>query len=104
MNGQKETAKTILQQLGGKQFIIMTGAKLLTAIEQGIAFRIPLSKGINSIKIELNPLDLYNVSFGKIQKNEYKEVKAIKDIYCDQLQDLFEETTGLFTSLYARRG
>ncbi|MGI9949502.1 hypothetical protein [Vibrio hyugaensis] len=34
-------ANTILAQLGGNRFIVMTGAKQFVAIEQGLMFTLP---------------------------------------------------------------
>ena len=57
-------AKTILQQLGGNKFVVMTGAKSLCGGENYLSFRIPgtmTRDRINYVKITLNSMDLYDV-------------------------------------------
>ena len=97
-------AETILQQLGGNRFIVMTGAKNFMDLGDGLSFKFPKTmKKINYVKIKLNYLDLYNITFGKITKGIDWKLKIIKkgvnDIYADQLQDIFTKYTGLYTSL-----
>jgi hypothetical protein len=96
-------AKEILQQLGGNKFIAMTGAKQFVAGKNEMSFRIPgghfTKQGINHVKIKLTEMDVYDVTFGKIRKFEYKEVKKVKGLYFDQLQEVFTQVTGLNTHL-----
>lgn len=67
MTYNQEIANTILQQLGGRQFLMMTGAKQLVAIDNGIRFRIGRNGSkANMIKIILNGNDLYDMQFIKI--------------------------------------
>jgi hypothetical protein len=46
-------------------------------------------------------MDLYDIEFGKIANKckGYKVVNTVSDIYNDQLQSIFTENTGLYTSL-----
>lgn len=98
-------AKTILGQLGGNRFVAMTGAKNLAETGDalgGLAFRLParLAKnGINAVKITLDYSDTYIVKFLKIGKTNLTVVAQHDQIYCDQLVDLFERETGLYTYL-----
>jgi len=39
------------------------------------------------------------MTFGKMVKYEYVVVKKYEGVYCDMLQELFTEATGLYTSL-----
>ena len=110
----KEIAITILQQLGGNRFVAFTGAKDFCTIDNGLRFKIGRNASkANRIEIKLNGLDLYDMTFIKYRPSSIKvdhkkgEVKTIEekvetvreynDIYCDQLQELFTETTGLYT-------
>lgn len=77
----------------------MTGAKQMMALENGLQFRIPRSNKINSVKIELNAMDTYDITFGYIHGLDYKERSQFNGIYCDDLQGLFTIQTGLDTSL-----
>lgn len=96
-----EIAKTILSQLGGNKFIVMTGAKNLVAHEDGLSFRIGRNKSqSNYIKITLTSMDLYNMEFWRIDaRTGFKKLHSYDGIYFDMLQDLFTEYTGLYTSL-----
>ena len=60
-------AKVIVQQLGGNQFAMMTGAKQFVAIENGVRFRIGKNKTrANMVKITLRWDDTYNMEFWHI--------------------------------------
>jgi hypothetical protein len=99
---QDFSAGTILQQLGGRRFIAMTGAKNFVKDDknQTIMFRIPRAKeGINYVKIKLTSMDLYDMEFGMIRGMKIFKKKEYKGVYNDQLQELFTQATGLYTSL-----
>ena len=106
----KEIAGTIYQQLGGGKFSIMVGAKDLGFIrtDEGVALVFKFMKnksGMNYLKIIYNEvLDLYNMIFYKARWSKKDlEVKftekRFNDIYCDQLTEIFENYTGLYTHL-----
>ncbi|MDK9774442.1 hypothetical protein [Vibrio sp. B181a] len=82
-------ANTILAQLSGNRFIVMTGAKQFVAIEQGLMFTLParLAKlGINKVRVELAASDTYTI-----------EVLQESGVYCVQLEQTFEDLTGVYT-------
>ena len=67
MTQNQEIANTILQQLGGRQFIMMTGAKQLVAIDNGLRFRIGRNGSkANMVRIILKGDDTYLMQFMKI--------------------------------------
>jgi hypothetical protein len=93
------SAETILEQLGGRRFIAMTGAKQFIKwdAKKMITFKIPKGKdGIRFIMITLNGKDLYDMEF---QTLSGRTVKKVNDVYNDQLQEIFTENTGLYTHL-----
>lgn len=93
----KTVAITILKQLGGKRFMVMTGAKGFLALDDGMAFSIPKgANGIRRIKITLNSMDLYDMEFYSLSG---KSLKKVNNVYNDQLQDIFTAETGLYTHL-----
>jgi len=98
MNEAMQIAQTIQEQLTGKT-LYMLGAKNLAATGKGLSFRVRGSKKVNYIHIELNEMDLYDVTFGKIAKHSMKEVNKVEGAYVDMLHELIEENTGLYTSL-----
>ena len=99
-----EIANIILSQLGGRQFTSMTGAKDLVAIARGLQFKLPRGLARNSItavRVVLEPSDTYTVKFFNVRG---RELSSFDDTYCDQLRGLFEDVTGLRTSLSAVYG
>lgn len=124
-----EVSKTILSQLGGNRFIVMTGAKDFVAIDNGLKFRIGRNKSkANVVRIILDPDDTYTMEFWSIREvNVYKimmkcmekglsneemndkikdaeaksnmKLKEYNGLYFDQLQEFFTEYTGLYTRL-----
>lgn len=102
----------ILQQLGGHKFVVMTGSKNFVA--DGNTLRMTLAKNgsrANRLYITLEADDTYTMRFFKYTAPRFNsktytfsdekitEVKTIKGVYCDQLQELFAEVTKLYTRL-----
>ena len=78
-------ATTILEQLGGRRFAAMTGAKHFMSVEGGLQFGLPARfarNGYNKVSVTLRADDT-----------------AVEGVYCDQLQDVFRRETGLETTL-----
>lgn len=102
MSNGMEVANTILQQLGGRRFIAMTGAHSFTGDRNSLTFKFPQVREsrLFAMKIELTPADEYRVEFWA-KKGRFDVVKAMEfdGIYCDILADLFERKTGYRTSL-----
>jgi len=100
MNNQKdiETCQTIIDQLGGRRFVMLTGAKLYRDGSSLIA----KVRGGKFVRIDLDEgADLYNVTGYKVKRAPSFEkivTHTYEGVFCDQLQDLFCEITGLFTS------
>ena len=95
-------AKTILEHLGGNKFRMMTGAKNFVGYEDGLAMKIGRnSSNSNYMKVTLNSMDLYDVTFAKLTRmGEMKSVKEYSDVYNDMLTDVFTSHTGMYTSLF----
>lgn len=101
MMNDMEIAKTILEQLGGRRFVMMTGAKQMTAIPSGLSFRLPMKTkdGGNIWKITLMPSDTYKIETISVRGTSVKPKTTKEDIYCDMLQDIFEDITGQYVRL-----
>lgn len=114
MTRNAEIASTILQQLGGNRFLVMTGTKDLIAIENGLKMTLARNGSkANRLEITLNGADLYDIKFYHFtpwrfstrggQFREYPEkitvIKEYKNCYFDQLQELFTNVTGMYTRL-----
>jgi hypothetical protein len=95
-------ATNILEQLGGKRFIAMTGACCLADYGDALSFKLPgrfALGSINFVKIRLNAVDLYDLEFGEIRGTSYRVLEALSDIDCERLQPVFTDVTGLDTHL-----
>ena len=95
-------ANEIYRTLGGNKFKVMTGARNMVSLENGIAMKIGRNKNnANWMKVELNMLDLYDVTFAKMTNDfKMKSVKTYDNVYNDMLVSLFESHTGMYTKLY----
>ena len=112
----KEVAEIILEQMGGNHFVVMCGIKDMVYghNENGdswLRMKLPRNGSkANLLRITLNGKDLYDmeflkVSYPKMKKDftfsDYKEteVAVFEDVYCDQLAEIFEQTTKMYTKL-----
>jgi len=92
-NNDKKVAMEILRQLGGKRFIMMTGANQFLSGSNWMAFKLPRAKdGNRRVKITLNSLDLYDIKFMSLGG---KTKKVVRGIYNDMLKDVISRHTGL---------
>jgi hypothetical protein len=97
-------ANTILEQLGGNHFKVMTGASKFIFTDNSLMIRLPggggfCKSGINKVVITLMPSDTYKVDFYRMRGHAIKLIESCEDIYCDALVPCFERVTGLRTSL-----
>ncbi len=92
------TATIILNQLGGRKFIIMTGASKLMGETNGLSFKLPRAfakNNVNHVSIKLNQIDLYDITYSRIWGGKYKVIAKSENIYNDMLQVDFTDNTGL---------
>jgi len=95
-----DVANTILQQLGGRKFIAMTGAKDLMGGPDFLAFRVGANpKRVNKVRITLNAHDYYDVEFFHLRNMKATLLSRVEDVSVDMLRDVFTQNTGLYTSL-----
>lgn len=105
MNPNKEIADTILAQLGGRRFALMTGAKNFGFVNNGLRFNLSKSSTRNKcdrVTIRLDhATDTYTMTFEKVNMKNLcvDTIKSVDMVYCDMLQDVFTSNTGLYTSL-----
>lgn len=98
---KNQVATTILNQLGGNRFAVMTGAKNFVATSDGVSFAIGKNaKGINRVVITLTPMDDYKVDFWNVRNAAITEKAKFTGVYCDQLQEIFTAATGMYTRLF----
>lgn len=98
---QKEVATEILRQLGGSKFITMTGSRNFAYDTNTLSMQLRRNKAkAKWLKITLNVMDTYDMQFIDLDKDHKLVVKAEKkNVYNDQLQEIFTSVTGLETSL-----
>lgn len=115
----KEISMTILQQLGGRHFLVMTGSKNLvygTDDNYRDFLRMSLHKNAskaNRLTICYDAgMDAYIMIFERVVRPKwcpkqrkysdpvYEIIKKYTEVYFDQLQEFFTETTGLLTRLF----
>lgn len=103
-----QVPQIILEHLGGKRFLAMTGAYSLSGRADALSMRLPAKStknGCAGVRITLDPSDTYTLIAiklaGSIAKGNLRTVECFKEsgIYCDQLADFFTEATGLYTKL-----
>lgn len=107
-------AKTILQQIGGRRFVAMTGSHDFINLGNGLRMSLSRNKtSANRLVIDLWSLckeiindegaDLYNVRFYRQSMNHKtfevttNDIEKIEGVYCDMLEEIFTDVTGLYT-------
>lgn len=99
-------ARTIFSQLGGNRFAFMTGAKDFTSSSNALSFRLPRNaKRVTYVQIELDHNDTYTMRFYRAgaRASQLQELPKVEDVYSDMLLDVFENRTGIYATLSARR-
>ncbi len=93
-------ATTILAQLGGKQFIAMTGADYFAGDSNSLKFMFKGCKTANKCQVTLDWNDTYSVSFYKMRGMQCPQVGETQTgVQAGELQRVFTEATGLDCTL-----
>lgn len=102
MTNNMQVANTILQQLGGNRFLVMTGAKNLLGDEKSLHFKVGRNDAkVTHVRITFNGLDLYDVEFFRVAQRGLKveTLSSEHNVHVENLRDVFTAGTGLATSL-----
>lgn len=93
-------ANTILAQLGGQRFKLMTGARLVGS-DRSLIIKMPKTgkDGSNKWVITLNGRDTYDIDTSFVRGMQSFPKSHFTDIYVDSLVELFERTSGFYTKL-----
>lgn len=95
-----QIANTTLAQLGGRRFMVMTGASNPSGSAEGLSLKLPRNASkAQYLVIKLEADDTYTMRFIRIRKFEAETVKECAGVYCDNLRNIFADVTGLATSL-----
>ncbi len=95
-----EISKTILDQLGGRKFIAMTGSTNFMGGENYLSFKLTTNKiKATHLRITLTENDTYTLEFFRFRGTKVTNLNKIETVYFDQLQEIFTDITGLLTHL-----
>ncbi len=100
-----QVAKIILQQIGGHRFVAMTGCHDFINLGNGLRMSLSRNKtSANRLEIIYDEgADLYDLRFYRQSMNhktfevKTKDIKTYEGVYCDMLEDIFTDVTGLYT-------
>lgn len=100
MNGQKIANET-LRQLGGNGFLFMTGSKAMWDADGTLTLKLRRNGSkCNTLLVKYDKgADLYNMEWYATRKYQCVLAYEHKGAACSDLRELFEEHTGLATSL-----
>lgn len=98
-------AQTILEQIGGRRFAVMTGSKNFTDLGNGLLMSlVKNTTSANRLEIIYDEVtDLYNMRFyrktfsKKTFESKTKDIAKYEGVYFDMLEYIFTEETGLYT-------
>lgn len=93
-----EIATEIARQIGGRAFYMM-GTRSRVAVDNGLWFDVRGSVRVNRVQVTLDASDTYTVKFMKQRGQTCKTVSESDGVYCDMLQGVIEQATGLALSL-----
>lgn len=101
MQTNETIASTILAQLGGNQFLAMTGARNLLYGERALTMKLGRNaKKLTHLRVELDEAtDTYTVDFYRMRGVVVVEQQTVSMVHFDQLRPLFTARTGMETSL-----
>lgn len=91
---------TIIEQLGGARFAVMTGASFFVSeIDRCVNVKFAGSGKANFMQVTLELDDTYTVSFSQTRGLKMKNVSKYYMVHATDLQWLFTNVTGLLTRL-----
>lgn len=95
MSTDMTVANEILRQLGGREFLSMTGTHSLVGSERALSMRLKRNcSPATGLTVTLNDNDLYDLRFFRVRKFEVVDVELIENVHVDDLRPIFKQTTG----------
>ena len=99
-NNKMKVYQTILEQLGGNKFKVMTGSKNFRYDLNCLTMDLTKNTlGAKWLTITLESDDTYTMLFQSVTRKGIFQKAEIKSVYADMLQSIFTQQTGLYTSL-----
>lgn len=90
-----------LTALGGRRFIVMTGAGQFMADDTSLTFHVPRAKdGINVVRITPDDTDEYTLMFFRVRGTVVTEVSKVEHVGVENVQAAFSRATGLEVPLW----
>lgn len=93
---ESDVGMTIMSQINhiDKHAMLAWGSKNLVFFKKGLQFTVSGPKFKGKIIIELNGRDLYDISFGKVVKLEWKVSKKLTDVHVEDLVKTIDGVVG----------
>ena len=92
-------AINIINQLGGR-IQAMLGATAIINHGNGLSFKFKGCRKYNYVHITLEPSDLYTMRFARVTRlGDVTKEESFHQVYNTNLQEIFENTTGLHLTL-----
>lgn len=105
INNNNQIINTMVSQLGGNKFFVMTGSKPqykdTRTSNPLIAFKLKRNQSkANYMKLSyISGQDLYKMEFVQMTAKKNETVEVYEGLFGDQLQEFFTSTTGMYTRL-----
>ena len=77
----------------------MLRAELFIASPNAVSFRFKGSRKMNGARIVLNGSDTYDLTLTRIRGTNINTIEEHHNVYAEDLQEIFEQATGLRTAL-----
>ena len=89
-------AETILEQLGGGLFRLMTGARFFVGDQTSLTFSLPDpgKDGATIVKISLTAADDYTLETFVVRGGERRLCSKRHEVYAEDLREVFRDVTG----------
>ncbi len=106
----KAVSGEIVNQLGGNRAMSMIGTKKLVFSQNGNDVTLNIHFAAKAKKVNgkspnifqvtyVHVSDLYTIAFLRIHGTNLTTLETTENVFCDQLVEMFETTTGLYLSL-----
>lgn len=97
---EKNTRK-LIEIFGGKKSQLMTGCKYYANYDnEEVTIKYTGSNHSNILVLKYNVgLDLIDMTFKKLWNNKFTTIEEIKDLYADQIREIFTDKTKLILTM-----
>jgi len=104
LSNDVQVGTTILHQLGGSRFTLMTGCSNFAAVKNGLQFKVGRNANkITHCRVFLTDMDDYRIEYIYVPGSDISKMKTVlvqEGVTVETLQSSFTEATGLYTRLF----